>query len=131
MTRASVQIESTQRPGDRFIVGLTQRFLESPRQRIATRLLGFDRLLEQRLTTRRFLREDALRIGQFGLVSALRLLMRHDASEVRVNDQYGIATRTVDLDFALQLGHPPILERTGRPSNRRPPAPSHARTVTP
>ena len=111
MTRYSVQIESTQRPGDRLVVRLPQRFFESARQRVAARLLGFDRLLEQRVTTRRFLREDALRIGQFGLVSALRLLMRHDPSEVRVDDQHRIAARTTDLDFALQFGHPPIVER--------------------
>ena len=122
MTCPSVQIESAQRPGDWFVVGLSQRFLETPRQRVAPRLLGFDRLLEQRLTARRFLRQDALGIGQFRFVSALRLLMRHDPSEIRVNDQHGIATRTTDLDFALQFGHASILERTaGTLEPSRPP----------
>ena len=73
--------------------------------------VGFDRLFEQCVATFRFLSKDALRVGQFGLVSALRLLMRHDPSEVRVNDQHRIAARTTDLDLALQFGHAPILER--------------------
>ena len=105
MNRRSIQIEAAQRPGNGLVVGLTQRFFESTRQGVPARLLRFDGLIEQRVTPRRFLSQDALRIGELGLVAALRLLMRHDAPEVRVDDKDCIAARTPDFDLALQLGH--------------------------
>ena len=79
----SVQIEIARRLRDRLLAcACLQRLLEAPRQRIAARLLGLDRLLEERLAARRLLGEDPLRLGQLGLVAALRLLVRDDAPEV-------------------------------------------------
>ena len=71
----------------------------------SARLLGLDRLLEQRLAPRRFGGEDALRIVQFRLVAALGLAVRDDAAEVRVDDQQRAAAGAVQLDLALQLRH--------------------------
>src|SRR5437016_901204 len=49
-----VQIEIAERLADRLFLRLPERLLEAPRQRIAARLLGFDRLLEARLAPPRF-----------------------------------------------------------------------------
>ena len=82
---APVEIEVARRLGDRLAVRLLQRLFEAARQRVAARLLGLDRLLEDRLAPRRLFGEDPLRVVQLGLVAALGLVVRDDPAEVEVD----------------------------------------------
>ncbi|MCK7478788.1 MAG: hypothetical protein M0C28_16485 [Candidatus Moduliflexus flocculans] len=45
----SVEVEVARRLGDRLLARLPERLLEAARQGVAARLLGLDRLLEDRL----------------------------------------------------------------------------------
>ena len=69
------------------LVRLPQRLLEPLRERVAARPLGGDRLLEERLAPRRFVGEDALRVGQLRPIAAHRLDVAHDALQVGVDDE--------------------------------------------
>ena len=83
----SVQIEVPDWPRNRLAPCLLQRFLEPARQRIVSRLLRFNRLLEERLTPGSFRRQDSLRVVQLGLIAALRFAVRDDATKVRIDDE--------------------------------------------
>src|SRR5213594_2195409 len=70
-----VEVEVPQWLRDRFFLRLPQRFLEPPSERIVAALLVLDRLLEQGLSMRFLLRENAARLRQFGLVAPFGFLV--------------------------------------------------------
>src|SRR5439155_8203605 len=101
----SIEVEISAGSRDRLLTRLLQGFLEAPRERIAARLLRLHRLLEDRLSARRFLRENALRLAQLRLVAALGLFVRHDAPKIRVDDERRRAARAGDLDLRFEARH--------------------------
>src|SRR4029453_17363200 len=106
-----IEIEVTRRLGHGFIPGLLQRLLETPRQRIAARPLGLERVLESGLTPGGLFREDTLCFAQLGLVSTLRFLVAHDSPEIGIDNESRLAAGTGDFQLRLQPhGHflPPI-----------------------
>ena len=98
----SVEIEIARRLRDWLLARLLERLFEPFRQRIPARLLRRDRLLEDRLAARRFLREDPLGIAQLGPDAPLRLLMTNDTSQVHVDDELRLATRARNVELGLQ-----------------------------
>ena len=100
--RSSVQVEISSGFRDRFLVGLLQRFLEAPRQGVAARLLGIDRLLKHGLAPSRFLGENPVRVAQFGLVPALGFAVGHHAPEIGVDDEHRLAAGARHLDFGFE-----------------------------
>ena len=111
-----------------FVIGSCfacfERFLEPARQRVAARLLGVHRLLEDRLPPRRFLGENALRIVQLGLVPAFGLVCETTrprfGSMTSVDWQHGQVTSS--SDFSRVMSVPPrcqaaLRRRDGRPGN--------------
>src|SRR5437870_6721125 len=89
-----VQIEIAHRLGDRLFLRLTQRLFEAAGQRIAARLLGFDRLLEECLAPPRLFGKNPRGFVQLRLVAALRLLVRNDTPEVGVDYEQRAAAWT-------------------------------------
>src|SRR5438094_155978 len=83
----------------------SQRRLEASCQRVTARLLGFDRLLEERLAAARLVGKNARGFAQLRLVAALRLLVRDDTSEVGVDHEQRAAARTLHFKLAFQLRH--------------------------
>src|SRR5258705_8053692 len=84
---------------------MPQLFLEPSRERVAPRLLGFDRLFEERFAPPRLIGENARGLVQLRLVAALQFLMRDDPPEIGVHDEQRAAARTLHFDLAFQLGH--------------------------
>src|SRR5262249_26252904 len=101
---------------------LAQRLLEPLRQRVAARFLRVDGLLKDRLAPRGLLGENPLRFGELRLVAALGLLVRHHATEVRVDHECRLAARTGDLELRFQPCH----QRFPPPSARASPYSSNA-----
>ena len=89
-----IEIEVTRRLGHRFIPGLLQRLLETPRPRIAARPLRLERLLKSGLTPGGLFREDTLRFAQLGLVSTLGFLVAHDSPEIGIDNENRLAAGT-------------------------------------
>ena len=84
-------------------------------------LLRVDRLLEDRLAPGGFLREDALRVAQLGLVAALGLLCETTrprlVSMTSVDWQHGHVTSSSDLSRAM-LRVPPTCHSDRAPAER-------------
>src|SRR5688500_6375515 len=98
----SVEIEIPGGFGDGFVACLTERFLEALRERVAARLLGRYRLLEQRFAARGLLGEDTLRVGQLGTIRADRLRVADDPAQVRVEHQGRMAAGARGFELGLQ-----------------------------
>ena len=94
-----LEIEISRRLRDRFLLRLLERLLEAPRQRVTLVLLRLNRLLEERLAPRGLGGEDPLRFVQLRLVRTLRLLVRDDATKVRVDDQRRVAAGAHKLEL--------------------------------
>jgi len=109
-----IQVEVSHRPRHRLVPGLLQRFLESPRQGIVARLLGFDRLLEERLASSCFRFQDARGIVQLGLVATFRDAVTHHTTKVRVDHEDGVAAGACNFDLAFELRHELILRNAER-----------------
>src|SRR5206468_976951 len=105
LTKSLIKIEISRGPRDWLLLRLLQRLFEAPRQRVAARLLRFHRLLEHRFAARRLLGDNALRLTQLRLVAALGLQVRHDAAEVRVDDERGVTAGANHFDLRLEPRH--------------------------
>src|SRR2546422_7931374 len=97
-----VEVEVPCRFGDGFLARLLQRLFEPSRQGVAPSFLVVDRLLENGFAARGFVRENALRFAELGLVAALRLDMRHDAPEIDVDDKRRLTAGARHFDFGLE-----------------------------
>src|SRR5262245_24364931 len=100
-----IEIEVAHRLRDRLFLRLAQRLFEPLRERVAARLFGVHRLLEDRLAARRLFREDPLRLAQLRLVAALRFLVPRNPPEVGVEKERGLTARARQLEFRFQLRH--------------------------
>ncbi len=100
-----VEIEVARRLGHRLLPSLLQRFLESTRQIIIPGALGLQRLLKQRLAARSLIGNNPGGLIKFRSLTAIRLAMRDNTSQVDINSHRGAAARTRELELALQLRH--------------------------
>src|ERR1700716_3594715 len=100
-----VEIEIPRRFGDWFLARLLQRLFEPSRQRVAPSFFVVDRLLENGLAARCLVRENALRFAELGFIAAIRFDMRHDATEIDVDDERRLTAGARHFDFGLEPRH--------------------------
>jgi hypothetical protein len=100
-----VEIQISERLGDRLFLGLAQRLLEPARQRGVTSLFSFHRLRKERFAPRILSRENFRRGIQLRLVGALNFAVRDHAAQVGINHKRGAAAGTGNLELARQLRH--------------------------
>jgi hypothetical protein len=67
--------------------------------------LGLERLLERAFPSRRLFREQPLGIVDFTHGAGTSFLVRHDALEVDIDNEFGATTRTVDGEFGREAAH--------------------------
>src|ERR1700681_538515 len=101
----SVEIEVARGLRNRLLVCLLQRFLEPARERIASRLLCVDGLLEDGFARGRFIGEDALGVADLRFVTSFGLAVRHDPPKVEVDHQCRPTTRAHDFEFGFVACH--------------------------